>query len=109
MSGRIERGWSIAKASFAVLRDHPRLLILPAMSAAALIGAFAVIFSAVLIEAGGFRQAGELVKSLEQYWTDHNVVGIAALGLLGWVLTSVSVYFNAALVYCVLRCFAGQT
>jgi Family of unknown function (DUF6159) len=109
MSGRIERGWSIAKASFAVLRDHPRLLILPAISAAALIGAFVVIFSAVLIEAGGFREAGELVKSLEQYWTDHNVVGIAALGLLGWVLTSISVYFNAALVYCVLRCFAGET
>ncbi len=66
MAGRIARGWQIAKASFGVLEAHPRLLILPAISAAALIGGCALIFSGLIVKAGGFWQAGELVKSLER-------------------------------------------
>ncbi len=32
MAGRLSRGWSMAKASFAVLKQYPKLAILPAMS-----------------------------------------------------------------------------
>ena len=34
MAGRLSRGWSMAKASFAVLKQYPKLAILPAMSGA---------------------------------------------------------------------------
>src|ERR1700680_3000625 len=102
MSGRIQRGWLMAKASFAVLKEHPRLLILPAVSAAALLGAFAAIFSTLVIEAGSFKAAGELVKTLEGYWDDHTVVAIIALFAFICLLTAISVFFNAALVFCAL-------
>ena len=32
MAGRLRRGWSMARASFAVLKQHPRLVIFPMMS-----------------------------------------------------------------------------
>jgi hypothetical protein len=34
MSGRLSRGWSMAKASFTVLRQYPKLAVLPAISGA---------------------------------------------------------------------------
>jgi hypothetical protein len=108
MSGRIARGWSMAKASFTVLRDHPKLLVLPVLSAAALILALGVLFGLFMFEAGSFQAAGRMVKNLEQTW-DKNPIAIGAgVILLGWLFTSLSLYFNAALVFCVLRAFNGE-
>ena len=44
MFARLSRGWSMAKASFAVLRQYPKLAILPVMSGAI----FLVIVGAIL-------------------------------------------------------------
>jgi Family of unknown function (DUF6159) len=108
MAGRIQRGLAMVKATCAVLTRHPRLLILPAISAAALVGALGMLLVGITIEAGSFRAAGELVKSLEKYFTDQWIVGIACLGLIGFGLTTISVFINSALVFCTLRCFAGE-
>ena len=108
MFGRIARGWSMAKASFTVLRDHPKLLVLPVLSAAALMLALAVLFGIFMFEAGSFQGAGRMVKNLEQSWDGNKVVLGVGVVALGWLFTSVSLYFNAALVFCVLRAFNGE-
>lgn len=108
MFGRIARGWSMAKASFRVLRDYPKLLVLPVLSAAALIVALAVLFAIFMFEAGSFQAAGRMVKNLEQAWDGNKIAMGAGVIALGWLFTSLSLYFNAALVFCVLRAFNGE-
>lgn len=108
MFGRIARGWSMAKASFTVLLNYPKLLVLPVLSAAALILALGVLFGIFMFEAGSFQAAGRLVKNLEQTWDGNKVAMAAGTIALGWLFTSVSLYFNAALVFCVLRAFNGE-
>jgi Family of unknown function (DUF6159) len=103
-----KRGLAIARATWAVLKSQPRLMILPVISAATLIGAIAVLLAGFMIEAASFRDAGELVSALQAYFTDNWIVGIAVLGLIGFVLTAISVFFNAALIFCVLRAFNGE-
>jgi hypothetical protein len=108
MAGKIGRSWAMAKASWGVLKRYPNLMILPLISAGALVGALGVLFGALVIEAGSFQEAGKLVHRIGDYWDTHSVTGIIALVAVGWVLTTVSIYFNSALVFCVMRCFAGQ-
>jgi hypothetical protein len=108
MLGRIARGWSMAKASFTVLRDNPKLVVLPVLSAVALILALGVLFGVFMFEAGSFQAAGRMVKNAEQVWDGNKVASAAGVIALGWLFTSVSLYFNAALVFCVLRAFNGQ-
>jgi hypothetical protein len=108
MFGRISRGWSMAKASFTVLRDYPKLLVLPVLSAAALILALSVLFGIFMFEAGSFEGAGRLVKNVEQAWDSNKIAMAAGVIALGWLFTSLSLYFNAALVFCVLRAFNGE-
>ena len=108
MFGRIERGWAMAKASFAVLRDYPKLVVLPVLSAAALILAMVILFGLFMAGAGGFAAAGLLVKDLDETVGNNKVLTGAGVILAGWLFTSVSLYFNAALVFCVLRAFNGQ-
>jgi hypothetical protein len=108
MLGRIARGWSMAKASFTVLRAHPKLIVLPVFSAAALILALGVLFGLFMFEAGSFQAAGQLVKKLEQAWDGNPIAIGAGVIMLGWLFTSLSLYFNAALVFCVLRAFNGE-
>jgi hypothetical protein len=108
MAGRFQRGLRLAGAAWRVLERHPRLTILPVLSAATLIGAMALLFLGFLMEAGSFRAAGELVKSLEAYFRENWIVGLAVLGLISFVLTSISLFFNAALVFCILRAFNGE-
>jgi hypothetical protein len=108
MFARIARGWSMAKTSLTVLRDHPKLIVLPVLSGAALILALAVLFGIFMFEAGDFQGAGRLVKNLEQSWDNNKIALVAGAVALGWLFTSVSLYFNAALVFCVLRAFNGE-
>ncbi|HMK80989.1 MAG TPA: DUF6159 family protein [Xanthobacteraceae bacterium] len=108
MLGRIARGWSMAKASFTVLRDYPKLLVLPVLAAAALILALAVLFGIFMFEAGSFQGAGRLVDSLEHTWDGNKIAIGAGVIALAWLFTSLSLYFNAALVFCALRAFNGE-
>jgi len=98
----------MAKASLTVLRDHPKLIVLPVLSGAALILALAVLFGIFMFEAGDFQGAGRLVKNLEQSWDSNKIALGAGVIALAWLFTSVSLYFNAALVFCVLRAFNGE-
>ena len=108
MLARIARGWSMAKASLTVLRNHPKLIVLPVLSGAALILALAVLFGIFMFEAGSFEGAGRLVKNLEDSWDSNKIALGAGVIALAWLFTSVSLYFNAALVFCVLRAFNGE-
>jgi uncharacterized protein DUF6159 len=108
MVGKIRRSWAMAKASWSVLKRYPGLMVLPVISASALVAALGLLMGGFIIEAGGFRQAGELVRRFDHYWDTHSAMAIAALAAAGWVLTTISIYFNSALVFCVMRCFAGQ-
>jgi hypothetical protein len=104
----IGRSWSIAVASWDVLARYPRLIILPSIAAIAMIAAAAAAFVAVVVLNGGFEQAGQFVDHIHRFWDAHTIAVGAGLGIVGWVLTTISLYVNAALIFCVLRCFAGH-
>jgi hypothetical protein len=108
MLGRIARGWSMANASFTVLREYPKLLVLPVLSATALILALGVLFGILMAGAGSFEAVGRLVKNLDETVGGNKIATGAGVIALGWLLTSLSLFFNAALVFCVLRAFNGQ-
>src|SRR5262249_21778270 len=67
---------------------------------------------------GIFQHLGEPLPHFSFEWDSHSMPKIngatpsipvlIGLGVLGWALTSISLYFNAALVFCVLRGFAGH-
>jgi hypothetical protein len=57
---------------------------------------------------GGFDQAGQFVRNIDRLWDAHTIAVGVSLGIVGWVLTTISLYVNAALIFCVLRCFAGH-
>src|SRR5579862_1788460 len=105
---RLEQSWTVAKASWPVLRRNPRLLILPAVSAAGLFGAVAAFIDL----AGGFKASAEIVSDSFHnisYREPRLILGLVGLGAVGWMLQCVALFFNAALVSCLLRGFAGET
>ena len=55
MFGRLSRGWSMAKASFAVLRQYPKLAILPAMSGAIFLLIVGAILASLMPQFGSAR------------------------------------------------------
>ena len=116
---RINSGLAMVRTSATVLNRHPRLMILPVISAVALAGAVLTILLAVAAYNGLFQHLGEPLAPFSFDWNGHSLPKIngatpsipvlIGLSLLGWALTSISLYFNAALTFCVLRCFAGQS
>jgi hypothetical protein len=101
----LSRSFSIAGASWSILRRHPQLLILPAVSAAALCGAMAVF----VLVAGGFEPAARLVYHSIKFKGLHSLPGIVGFVAAGWLLNCVSLFFSAAMVSCLLRGFAGES
>src|SRR5262249_33453333 len=109
----------IVRASATALKRYPRLMILPVISAVALAGAVMAILVAVAGYYGLFQHLGERLPPFSFDWNSHSIPKIngappsipvlIGLGALGWVLASITLYFNAALTFCVLRCFAGQS
>jgi hypothetical protein len=97
MAGAWSRGWSMARESFAVLKEHPRLAILPVIS-----GITALVVSILIL--------GALV-ALSWRWMNNDRTG----HILVWVMlfavfyavTATAIFFNAALIHCALRCHAG--
>ena len=96
-----KRGWSIAKASWAVLKDQPSLALFPIISATAVVALTAVL--TVPAALGGLTAAGLGLsdKALQ-------VLGFAALFVWYVLCTFVVVFCNAALIACALQRFAGQ-
>lgn len=108
MAGRWSRGWSMARASFAILRRHPKLVVFPVISGAALLLVFGVIALSLLPQLGSLHDATHGVW--DKLGTDGsgNIWFYVAAYIAIYVLTVVSVFFNVALVHCALRCHAGQ-
>ena len=103
MFERIRRGWGIAKASWAVVEKHPKLLLFPIFSGLAFIALLAAIGMSVF--------AGSKSDSMR-----HLVDGMqpdgpamwAALFVFYFVCTFIMVFFNAALIFCAMQSFAGK-
>jgi len=100
MSGRWSRGWSMARASYAVLRRYPRLVVFPVISGAALL----VVLGAIALSL--FPQLGSMYDFI--HGTNENVWFYVAGYLVLYVATVIAVFFNVALIHCALRCHTGQ-
>jgi hypothetical protein len=96
------RGWNIAKASWSVLKRHPKLLVLPAISAVALL-ALVGLFAAMAGMSGL-----HLPKRFPNGIDHGTVTAYAAFFVLYFTGIFVAVFFNAALVFCALQAFAGH-
>jgi ABC-type multidrug transport system fused ATPase/permease subunit len=103
MFERIGRGWGIAKASWAVVKLHPKLLLLPVFSGLAFVALMAVIGLSVL--------AGLASDTVTHFVEDKKLgapVGWALLFVFYFACTYIIIFFNAALVFCALQGFAGK-
>ncbi len=103
MFERMSRGWEITKAAWSVLKLHPKLALLPVMSGLAL----AVILALI---AGMAVNSPELLHSSQFARGSHE--SRAAIYPLLFAIYFVSffvvIFFNAALIFCSLQCFAGH-
>jgi len=108
MSGRLARGWAMAKASLAVLKRCPRLAIFPIVSGAIF------LFVAGLIVLSLLPQAHLLYPITGPIWdklgsSDAGQIWFyAAAAVVIYLLAVIGLFFNVALVHCALRCHAGQ-
>jgi hypothetical protein len=103
MFERIGRGWGIAKASWAVLRLHPKLLLLPIFSGIAFFALMTAI--GVSVFAGS---KSDYIRHLTDNARHDDPVVYAALFAFYFVCTFIIIFFNAALVFCALQSFAGK-
>ena len=103
MFERIGRGWGIAKASWAVIKLHPKLLLLPIFSGLAFVVLMAAIGLSVF--------AGAKSDTVRHFVEDMQPDGPVAWALLFafyFVCTFIIIFFNAALIFCALQSFAGK-
>src|SRR3954464_224683 len=96
-----KRGWGMAKASWAVLKDYPRLMVFPVFSGIALLGVTAVM--AVPTGLGAALGVGMKLSGNE-----IQVIAYVALFVWYFLCTFVVVFCNAALISCALQSFGGQ-
>ena len=108
MAGRLSRGWSMAKASFTVLKQYPKLAILPAMSGAIFLLVAGVVLASLLPQLG---LAHNTTSSIWNWLGDGKspsiwfyVAGFAVV----FVMTAMAIFFNVALIHCALRAHAGE-
>lgn len=101
MFERIGRGFRMAGASWTVLKTHPKLALFPVFSGLA----FMALLAGIWAVAFGFNGADQLAARFDT----HQPVIYVALFAVYFLLTFVVLFFNAALVFCALECFAGRT
>ncbi len=108
MAGQLARGWSMAKASFSVLKHCPKLTVFPVISGAVLLLTVGLIVLSLL------PQAHLLYPITRPIWdklganpSGQIVFYVAAFAVI-YLLTVIAVFFNVALIHCALRCHAGQ-
>ena len=102
MFERIGRGWEIAKASWAVVKLHPKLLLLPVFSGIAFVALMAAIGLSVF--AGS---KSDYVRHLMETQQPDPIVYMALFAFY-FACTFIIVFFNAALIFCALQSFAGK-
>jgi len=98
----LKRGWAIARESVAVLRLHPRLLIFPLLSVIAILVILAGALPVALYE--GKRPAFVALDEDTRGW-----VVVAQVLVVYVACYFVAIFFNAALIACVIRCFETGT
>ena len=103
MLERIGRGWGIAKASWAVVKLHPKLLLLPIFSGVA----FIALVSAIGFSVFAGAKSDSIRHLVEQVQPDGPVAW-ALLFAFYFVCTFIIIFFNAALIFCALQSFAGK-
>ncbi len=90
--GRIKRGWSLTKKSWALLKEHPSLLRFP------LYGGVATTLLAILFLGPGFY-----------LWDEDQLAGAIPIIVIGvYVLSFVGFYFSVGLAACADMIFRGQ-
>jgi hypothetical protein len=103
MFERIGRGWGMAKASWAVLKLHPKLLFFPVFSGIAFL--LLMLLIAVSVFAGS---KSDLMRHLaENARADEPVLYVLAFAFY-FACTFIVIFFNAALIFCALESFAGR-
>ncbi|MFZ1110519.1 MAG: DUF6159 family protein [Rhodomicrobium sp.] len=100
MFDRMTRGWRIVKAGWAVLQRHPKLMLLPLISGAALLTPIALMGTSFL-QAGGSLRLGAGGNHADP-------IVYVFLFAIYFAFTFIVIFFNAALVFCSLQCFAGR-
>jgi hypothetical protein len=98
----LKRGWAITETSWAVLKRHPKLIVLPALSAAAFIALLSLfaLFAGVAEPGGAERFAADAHNGKAAFY---------ALLFAGYFACFFAgIFFNAALVFCALQAFAGH-
>jgi hypothetical protein len=103
MFERIGRGWGIAKASWAVVKLHPKLLLLPIFSGIAFILLLAAIGLSVFAGA-----KSDYIRHLMDNMQSGEPVVYVALFAFYFATTFIIVFFNSALIFCALQSFAGK-
>ena len=103
MFQRFSRGWGIVSTSWAVLRQHPSLLILPVFSGVA----FAALLAAIGFSVFAGYNAGALTDAAGEVRGDNPLLYVAAFGFY-FVSMFIVIFFNAALVACALDALAGR-
>ncbi len=101
MFGSFRRGWEMAKASGAVLKSNPSLLIFPVISGIALIAVSAVLVVPVILGAATADSLGLSDNAMK-------VLGGVAVFVWYFLCTFVIVFCNAALIACALQSFYRQ-
>jgi hypothetical protein len=103
MFERIGRGWGIAKASWAIVKLHPKLLLLPIFSGIA----FIALVSAIGFSVFAGAKSDSIRHIVEQVQPDGPVAW-ALLFAFYFLCTFIIIFFNAALIFCALQSFAGK-
>jgi hypothetical protein len=108
MSGRLARGWSMARESFAVLRRYPSLTVFPIISGAIFLLVVGPIVLSLLPQLTSLHSVtGPIWERLGA--TDAGQVAFYVAAVVAiYVLTVVAIFCNVALIHCALRCHAGQ-
>ncbi len=78
MAGQLSRGWSMAKASFTVLKQHPKLAILPAMSGTIFLLIIGAILASLMPQfgIGAFRHRLDLDMAQQRPIPQHLVLSV---------------------------------
>jgi hypothetical protein len=108
MAGRLTRGWSMARASYSVLRRYPKLAVLPVFSGAILLVVGGAIASSLLPQLGPLHALTNGIWDKLGTNGSGNVWFYVSVVAVIYVLTAVMVFCNVALIHCALRCHAGQ-
>jgi hypothetical protein len=94
---RMGRGWNLAMQSFAVLHDHPSLLVFPILSTISFI-----LLVVTFMTGFGEHFTPEALKQFD----DVTVFGL--LYLYYFINSFIIIFFNLALTHCVLKITQGQ-